>query len=108
MSAPAGAKKPQDHKKPAPAPGEPIVVEIDGNEYTIAADALDDFEMLDDLARLEDGAGQLFPRILRRLIGDDGFKRAMDALRDPETGRVSGEAGAEFAAEIIQAAANPS
>lgn len=105
MSAPAGAKKPQDHKKPADAP---LVATVGGVDYAIEPNALDDFEMLDDLARLEEGAGQLFPRVLRRFIGDDGYKRAMDALRDPDTGRVSGEAGAEFTAAIIEAATSPS
>lgn len=107
MPAPAGAKKPQDHKKPEPKDGK-IVVTVSGHDYTIDADVIDDFELLDDLARLEDGAAQLLPSILRRLVGPEGFKAAMEALRDPDSGRVRIEAGAELVGKIIEAASDPS
>lgn len=106
MSAPAGAKKPQDHKKPA-ADGA-LVVTVNGHDYQIARDALDDFELLDDLARLDDGEGTRLPAILRRLVGDDGYRAALDTIRDPETGRVSIEAGGDLLAALLKGGADPS
>lgn len=96
MSAP---KKPQDRKPPADAP---IKVEVRGQSFTIDRDALDDFELLDDIARVEDGAGHRLPSLLRRLLGED-YGRALDLLRDEETGRVALESGAELVQEIFEA-----
>lgn len=99
---PAGAKKPQDRK---PKKGEPSKINVRGEVFEVAADALDDFELLDDLAQLEDGAGQKLPSVLRRLIGGEQFKKAMDLARDKDSGRVTNEAGAELVQEILEAVA---
>ena len=99
---PAGAKKPQDRK---PKKGEPLQITVRGTVFEVAEDALDDFELLDDLSRLEDGEGQKLPSVLRRLIGAEQFRTAMDLARDKESGRVSTEAGAELVQEILEAVA---
>lgn len=99
----AAPKKPADRKPPADAP---IEVEVRGKKFTIDRDALDDFELLDDLARVEDGQGQRLPSLLRRLLGED-YKTALELIRDKETGRVSLETGAELVNEIF-AAVDPS
>lgn len=97
---PQTAKKPQDHQPKAEAPKDKTIT-VGGQDWTVAAEALDDFELLDDLGRLEDGDAARLPRVMRRLLGDD-YKRALDHLRDPDTGRVPIERAAEFITEIMQ------
>lgn len=99
MAATATRKQPQDHKPKADAPR---TVTVRGETFTIPADALDDFELLGDLGRIQEGEAALLPNVLRRLVGDDGYRRAMDALRG-ENGRVSVSDGAEFVGEILTA-----
>lgn len=83
-----------------------VTVEVAGAEWTVALKALDDFELLEDLDAIDSGKGQRLPRALRRLLGDEQYPRALDAVRD-EHGVVSVVAGAEFFEEILQAL-NPS
>ena len=101
-AAPENAKKPSDHKKKAETAQQDRTVTIRGVEVTVAADAMDDFELLDDLGELENGNGGRLPRILRRLAGD-AYRPLLEAVRDGETGRVPVEAGAELAREILEA-----
>ena len=108
MSAPAGAKQPQDHKTPATTEDGPLVVAVDGHDYTIERDALDDFELMDDLGRLEQGQIVRLPAVLRRLLGDEQYAAAVDAIRDPETGRVTLERGAAFVGDLLKGGADPS
>lgn len=99
---PAGAKKPADHK-PKKVEGEDIVATIAGKDWTVPADALDDFELLDDLNALEQrDDGTRLPSILRRLLGEQ-WREAMDSIRDEASGRVSIEAGGEFVKELMEA-----
>ncbi|SEB28794.1 hypothetical protein [Arthrobacter woluwensis] len=98
---PEGVKKPQDRKPRVNKDGTKTVT-VHGQEYTIAADALDDFELLDDLDSLDEGEVQRLPRILRRLLGKESFKTALESVRDPETGRVSVEAGSELVQDLIK------
>lgn len=83
-----------------------VIVEAAGVEWTVPLKALDDFELLDDLDAIDSGKGQRLPRALRRLLGDEQYPRALDAVRD-EKGIVSVTAGAELFGEILQAI-NPS
>lgn len=100
---PAGTKKPADRKTPAPKPVDGVMTAtVDGHEYQVPEDALDDFELLDDLNELQRGDGTRLPAVLKRLLGKDGFRAAMDNLRDPETGRVGAEVGAEFVMKIFE------
>ena len=42
---------------------------IDGLDITVAADALDDMELLEDLAELQDGKYGKLGAVLTRLVG---------------------------------------
>lgn len=100
---PDGAKLPQDHKE-KDAKETHKVVTVRGKEWSVPLDALDDFELLDDLNALDqrDDPTRL-PAVLRRLLGGDQWKLAMEVLREKESGRVRTEAGASFVMELIQA-----
>ena len=97
---PAGAKKPADRKPKAEDAPTVTTVAVRGIDVTVPADALDDFELLDDLHELENGNATRLPAVLRRLVGDQ-WKAVMELARDPETGRVSIESGAEVVQEIM-------
>lgn len=99
---PESAKRPADRKAKASKDGSRNVT-IRGLEITVSGDALDDFELLDDLDALDQGNAARFPSVLRRLIGKDSYKAAMDILRDPDSGRVSVESGATFVSEVLDA-----
>lgn len=103
MTAPKGAKQPEDHKPKADEPKtKSRVVTVQGHEFEVAAEALDDFELLDDLAQLDSEGGiARMPSILRRLLGSQA-KTALDQLRDPSTGRVSIDAGTSFVNELME------
>lgn len=109
---PAGAKQPQDRQPKAPA--KPAVKSVDGGHevtyrgvtITIADGALDDFELLEDVAAADSGDAMRLPSLLRRLAGDDGFRAVMDGLRNPDTGKVSIESASEFV-DAVFGALNP-
>lgn len=108
MSVPKNAKKPTDRKPKAEDGPAERTITVRGITLTVAAEALDDFELLDDLALLEDeGAADnlrasALPRILRRVAGDQA-RALMAAARDPETGRLSVEGGATLVGEVLAA-----
>lgn len=92
-------KSPQDRR---PKAGAPLVAHVAGRDWTIDKDALDDFELLDDLGEIEAGNAARMPRVLRRLLGDQ-YKAALDAIRDEGTGKVGVEAGAQFVRDLFEA-----
>jgi hypothetical protein len=94
----------EDGSEAAPAT---MTVTVRGVEYVIPEDARDDFELLDDLGRADEGDTSRFPSILRRLLGPAQTRVALDSLRDSETGRVSVEAGTDFVLDLFRAL-NPS
>jgi len=96
---PKGAKAPQDRKPKATENGDRTVT-VAGQDWTVPADALDDFELLDDLGELENGNATRLPRIMKRLLGDD-YKKALDAIRD-DAGVVRIEPAGEFINELLQ------
>ena len=100
MSAPKNAKKPTDHKPKAETDGRRTIA-VRGVEVNLPADALDDFELLDDLGALEDGNGGRLPRVLRRLAGDS-YGALLDTVRDDD-GRVSVESGGVLVQELLEA-----
>lgn len=98
---PVGAKQPTD-RKPKAKDDNVIKITVRGIELEVLKDALDDFELLDDLNELEQNENPArLPSVLRRLIGSQ-WKMAMNSLRG-ENGRVSVEDGAEFVGEILEA-----
>jgi hypothetical protein len=111
---PDGVKRPQDHKPPE-TEVKPVVEKVDGGRkvthkgvtVTIPDEALDDFELLDDLREMEQtGNVSVLPSLLRRLAGPDGYKAVMEGLRNPDTGRVSAGDGAEYVQAIFEALGN--
>jgi hypothetical protein len=107
MTAP---KKPQDHLPKVEKPTVETVaggrkVTIKGVTIVVPDEALDDFELVDELSRVQFGAKEergRMPLILRRLVGDDGYQTVMDGLRG-ENGRVPVQAGIEFIQELFGA-----
>lgn len=109
---PAGAKKPADRKPPASTPkgqatGEDIKVTVRGESFTVAREVLGDLELMEDIGALDDGNLSRLPSALLRSLGREQYGKAKEAIRDPETGRVSIESAAEFYRELFEAI-NPS
>lgn len=103
-------KKPQDHLEKADKPKVELIeggkkVIHRGVSVIVMDEALDDFELVDELSRVQFGdtsdRGRL-PLICRRLVGDEGYKAIMDGLRG-ENGRVSVQAGFQFINELFGA-----
>lgn len=64
-------------------------VELSGFTIEVPQEARDDFELSDDLRRMQDGHDlTYFPSVLRRLSSEDGFRTAMNGLRNKK-GRVT-------------------
>lgn len=99
---PAAAKAPEDRK---PKGGGMASVVVRGVTVEVAAEAMDDFELMDDIARMEESPVYL-PRVLRRLVGEEGYRALLDVVRG-DSGRVSLEDGAEIVGELLEAL-NPS
>src|SRR5690606_38987163 len=98
LAAEKGAKQPEDKKAAstvkAQADGATIVAEVEGREWTISQDALD------DLAELENGNAVRLPSALKRLLGAEQYREAMAVLRN-EQGRVTVEAGGKFVQDVL-------
>lgn len=103
-------KKPQDHLSKQEKPkvvteSDRWVVTHEGITLTVLKEALDDFELLDDLAALQsdEKAGAVrFPSLLRHLAGDEGFKAVTDGLR-AENGRVPIAKTVQYILEVFGA-----
>ena len=78
-----------------------IKVKLD-NGFTceISDEALDDYELFEDLVSIEDEPNRL-PSVMRRLIGRDGYEELKEANR--VDGRVSTVAMTDSLKEILQA-----
>ena len=103
---PANAKKPADKKPKAEKVEEPtsVTATVAGKDWVVPLSALDDFELLDDFNVLEsDGDPTRLPAILKRLLGDEQWRDALNAIRDKETGRVTIEAGGDFVTSLMGA-----
>ena len=102
-------KQPQDHQqKKEKATVEKVdggkLVTLRGVTVTVLDEALDDFELLEDLARIQNDERQrgLLPSVLRRIVGDDGYKTVMDGLRG-DNGRVSVQSGVTWINDLFVA-----
>ena len=60
-----------------------------GFEAVIDPAALDDMELLEDMARMDAGEEWLAARVVARLLGAEQKKKLYEFCRSPETGRVS-------------------
>lgn len=103
-------KKPQDHKAKEEKPkvektDDGWVVTHRGITLSVAREALDDFELLDDLAQIQAdqkrGAVRV-PSMLRRLAGDEGYRAVTDGMRG-ESGRVPVAQTVQFVFEVFGA-----
>jgi len=102
-------KKPQDH---LPKQEKPVVESVEGGKQvtlhgvvvTVPDEALDDFELLEDLGKIQADKKYtgLLPSILRRLVGDEGYETVMSGLRN-EKGRVPVQSGIDFILALFQA-----
>lgn len=103
---PVKAKRPQDKKpkaeKPVIVDGRRIVT-VNGHEYSVPEDGVpDDFEFLDDLGEVESGNASRLPAVLKRILGKEGFREAMNNIRG-EDGVVSIEDGAALIRDLFEA-----
>lgn len=112
--------KPEDHKQKTVKPEVVTItlgegdaarevpgkrVTVDGVTVDVPDEALDDFETLDDIRAVQDqkDASRL-PSLLRRIVGDD-YRKVIEQLRDPVTGRVTVERGSQFVLGLFEAVA---
>lgn len=121
---PTAAKAPQDHQpktiKPKVEKVETVLGEgddartVSARQVTmpvapdksvvvvVADEALDDFEVLDDIRAVQDqNDASRLPSLLRRLVGEQ-YRTVLDQLRGPN-GRVSTSDGAQFVLDLFQA-----
>lgn len=76
------AKKSKAQKvQKAQAKGKPIELEVDGAIWKIRPDAADDFELLEDLDAIDSGNVGRIPKVLRRVLGEEQYPRAIESLR---------------------------
>lgn len=92
---------PQDHKPPR---DKPRTVTVQGISLTIDPKLMDDWELVEllyDYRSDPEGNALAVIPFLRKVLGD-GYARVKDALRDPNTGRISGESMGEFVEEMME------
>lgn len=97
-------KEPQDHKKKSANPKVVTAengkrVTISGKSVTVTNDALDDWELLEDLSDLQNGKGQRITSIAKRMFGDD-YKPALEQFRGTN-GRVKASEFTKFVQEVV-------
>lgn len=73
-----------------------------GFEYLISDEAVDDFELLEDLAKISDGDPSSTVKAMARLLGEDQLKKMKDFYRS-ESGRVKASDLMGAFKEIMQA-----
>lgn len=72
-----------------------------GFEAVIDVEALDDMELLEDLARMDAGEQWLAARVVVRLLGAEQKKALYDFCRDTQTKRVSVTKVSEVLSELF-------
>lgn len=98
------AKQPQDHKTPK---NQPKTVEVMGVTLAVSPAIFDDLDMVEYLYDLQaaqegDGSGAFaIVPFLKKLCGPQ-YTAMKDALRDPDTGRVSIDKVSEFIAQLLE------
>ena len=98
------ARQPQDHKTPK---NQPKTVEVMGVTVTVGPAIFNDLDMVEYLYDLQtaqsgDGSGAFaIVPFLKKLCGPQ-YTAMKDALRDPDTGRVSIDKVSEFIAQLLE------
>lgn len=97
------AKKPQD-RKPKEA-DVPAVIEVTVDDFTVTfdADRMDDYELMEDIARVEDGEHIRIGMVLSRWFGPEKHAEIKERFRDPETKKVPLVPIIEFFGELMKA-----
>lgn len=98
----AAPKKPQDRKPKTQDTPAAWVVEVLGEEFTVEHSIANDIELLDWLDQINEGQPQKIPATLRRVLGSDAYGRALDLIRDPETGIASVTKATEFFVDLFK------
>lgn len=107
-------KQPQDHLEKSVKPKVErteagFKVTHGGVDLLIDVDALNDFELLRDLGKMQDPAAPDATRLSRvtsvfdRFFGEVQGARVLNALRNPDTGRVTVEAATTYLFEVFGA-----
>lgn len=98
------ARQPQDRKTPK---NQPRTVEVMGVTVTVGPAIFNDLDMVEylyDLQNAQEGDGSgaftIVP-FLKKLCGDQ-YTAMKDALRDPDTGRVSIDKVSDFIAQLLE------
>ena len=113
---PEGVAQPQDHKPKAADAPKPKVVRSEegfavshrGIDVVIDNDALNDFELLRDLGKLQDPSVPApqklaaVPAVFGRLLGSQE-QHVLDGLRDKQSGRVRLEVASSWLFEVFKA-----
>lgn len=76
-----------------------------GFEAAIDPAALDDMELLEDMARMDAGEEWLAARVVTRLLGAEQKRKLYEFCRNPETGRVSVTKVSEVLMELFSSEA---
>lgn len=98
------ARQPQDRKTPK---NQPRTVEVMGVTVTVGPAIFNDLDMVEYLYDLQnaqegDGSGAFaIVTFLKKLCGDQ-YTAMKDALRDPDTGRVSIDKVSDFIAQLLE------
>ncbi len=74
---------------------------VRGITVSVSPDLMDDIEMVDDFAAVQDGDVFAVPRLLRRMFGDE-YQRVKAALADPD-GVTRASEFTSFMAEVLTA-----
>lgn len=98
-------RKPKEQKPKVTKTDEGWTVVHDGVTVHVPTDALNDFELLDDLSQLqadESRNAHRMPSLLRRLVGKDGYTAVTERYR-AENGRVPIQEPVQFIADLFGA-----
>lgn len=80
-------------------------VVVEGVPLWIDTAALDDIEILEQLAAASDGSDPFaIVKVMQSMLGTRGYQRAKEHCRDKTTGRTSASKLADFFARAMQAA----
>lgn len=79
-----------------------VTVTLHEQEWTITVDALDDYELLEDISAVDHGDVSRLGRVLNQFLGEEQHERAKTVLRG-ENGRVKASDMTAFFYELVQA-----
>lgn len=80
-----------------------VVLHAEGQDWRIPRAAMNDFEVLRDVRAIERGEATRYADVLEKLLEPAELQRAMELLRDPDTGRVPLDRGYLFTQRLISA-----